>query len=69
MNLQILPMYIPINPQIDCPTDKLLTCSYMQYLIPYCLVCFCLVWRMNSLSVIESPLTSLCLACQLVRSP
>ena len=54
MNLQILPIYVPIDPKIDCPTEKLLTRSYMQHLIPYCLVCYCLLWRMNSLLAIES---------------
>ena len=39
-NLQILPLYVP---QIDYPTEKMLTRSYMQYLNPYCLVCYCLL--------------------------
>ena len=39
MNLRILSLYVPIDPWIDCPTEKLLRCSCVQYFIPYCLVC------------------------------
>ena len=68
MNLQTLSLYVPINPWIDSPTEKLLTCSCVQYLIPFCLVCYYLVWKMDPLLVIKSPLTSSRLACQLVGS-
>ena len=43
MNLRILSLYVPIDPWIDCPTEKLITCSCVQYLISYCLVCYRLV--------------------------
>ena len=43
MNLQILLLYIPIDPQIDCPTEKLLTCSCMQYLT-FRIVWCAIVW-------------------------
>ena len=68
MNLRILSLYVPIDPWIDCPTEKLLTCSCVQYLIPCCLVCYHLAWEMDPLLAIESLLTSLGLACQLVGS-
>ena len=58
MNLWILSLYVPIDPWMDHPTEKLLTCSCVQHLIPYCLVCYRLVWRMDPLLAIESPLTS-----------
>ena len=38
MNLWILYLYVPSDPWMDCPTEKLLMCSCMQYLMPYCLV-------------------------------
>ena len=66
MNLRTLSLYVPIDPSINSPTEKLLTCSCMQYLIPYCLVCYCLVWKMDRLLVIEFTLTSSRLAYQLV---
>ena len=73
INLWTLSLYVPIDPWIDSPIEKLLTCNCVQYLIPYCLVCYrlvCyrLVWKMDRLLAIESPLTSLRLACQLVGS-
>ena len=61
MNLQMLSLYVPIDPSIDYPTEKLLVCSCVQYPIPYHLV-----WRLDPLLAIESPLTSLRLDCQLV---
>ena len=67
MNLQILSLYASIDSWIDCPTEKLLKCSYMQYLIPYCLVCYRLVWRMDPILGIESLLTFSRLVCQLVE--
>ena len=57
MNLWILSLYVSIDAWIDCPTVKLLTCSCVQYLILYCLVCYHLVWRIDPLLVTDSPLT------------
>ena len=68
MNLQTLSLYVPIDPWVESPTEKPLMCSCVQYLIPYCLVCYRLVWKMYYLLAIESPLTSSCLARQLVGS-
>ena len=31
MNLQTFSLYVPIDPWIDSPTEKLLMCSCMQY--------------------------------------
>ena len=53
MKLWILSVYVPIDHWINCPTEKLLACSCVQYPIPYCLVWYCLVWGMNPLLAIN----------------
>ena len=66
MNLHILSLYVLIDAWIIRPAEKLLTCSRVQYPMPYCLVCHCLMWRkylvsrlrMDPLLATESPLTS-----------
>ena len=68
MNLRILSLYVPIDLRFNSPTEKLLTYSCMLYLIPYCLVCYHLEWKMDPLLAIEYPLISSRLACQLVGS-
>ena len=68
MTLWRLSLYVPIDSWINCPTEKLLPCSCLQYLIPHCLMYYRLVWRMDPLLAIVSPLTFSHLACQLVGS-
>ena len=66
MNLQILSLYVPIDAWIVRPAEQLLTCSRVQYPMPYCLACHCLMWRkdlvsrlrMDPSSATKSPLTS-----------
>ena len=54
MNLQTLSLYVPINPSIDSPTEKLLTravaCS-ISFPIIWCAIVWCgkciLYWQLN----------------------
>ena len=66
MNLWMLSLYVPINPWVNCPTEKLLTYGCMQYRNPYCLVWYRLVWRLDPLLAIEFPLTSSGLVCPFI---
>ena len=48
MNLRIMCLYVPTDPWINCLTDKLLTCSCVKYLMPYCFTVGCrLAWRID----------------------